>query len=51
MEQLLVRDLTATWFDPRAGDRPLPARCRTVVVGAGIVGTSVAYHQIGRAHV
>ena len=44
MEQLLVRDLTATSFDPRAADRPLPARCRTVVVGAGIVGASVAYH-------
>jgi glycine cleavage system aminomethyltransferase T/glycine/D-amino acid oxidase-like deaminating enzyme len=44
MERLLARDLTATRFDPAAADRPLPARCRTVVVGAGLAGSSVAFH-------
>jgi heterotetrameric sarcosine oxidase gamma subunit len=44
MERLLERDLTATTFDPDARGGPLPARARTVVVGAGIVGASVAYH-------
>ena len=44
MERLLERDLTATSFDPAARGGALPARARTVVVGAGIVGSSVAYH-------
>ncbi len=44
MERLLERDLTVTSFDPAARGGPLPTRARTVVVGAGIVGASVAYH-------
>ena len=44
MERLLERDLTATSFDPSARGGPLPARARTVVIGSGIVGASVAYH-------
>ncbi len=43
-ERLLERDLTATSFDPLAASGSLPDRSRTVVVGAGIVGSSVAYH-------
>ena len=43
-EQLLVRDLSSTSFDPLARTRPLPQRATTVVIGAGIVGSSVAYH-------
>jgi glycine cleavage system aminomethyltransferase T/glycine/D-amino acid oxidase-like deaminating enzyme len=42
-ERLRQADLTATTFDPRAADGP-PARARAVVVGAGIVGASVALH-------
>jgi 4-methylaminobutanoate oxidase (formaldehyde-forming) len=44
IDQLLDKNLTATSFDPEAASRPLPERARTVVVGAGIVGASVAYH-------
>ncbi|MCU1397856.1 MAG: dimethylglycine oxidase, partial [Acidimicrobiales bacterium] len=43
-ERLLERDLTATSFDPRAASADLPSRARVVVIGAGIVGSSVAYH-------
>jgi 4-methylaminobutanoate oxidase (formaldehyde-forming) len=43
-DRLLDKDLTATVFDPEAASRPLPARARTVVVGGGIVGASVAHH-------
>ena len=44
IDQLLVKNLTATVFDAEAASRPLPVRARTVVVGGGIVGASVAYH-------
>jgi heterotetrameric sarcosine oxidase gamma subunit len=43
-ERILERDLSARTFDPDAAAGRLPARSRTVVVGAGIVGSSVAYH-------
>ena len=43
-DQLLDKNLSASVFDPDAASRPLPARARTVVVGAGIVGASVACH-------
>jgi threonine dehydrogenase-like Zn-dependent dehydrogenase len=43
-DQLLDKNLSATSFDADAALRPLPARARTVVVGGGIVGASVAYH-------
>ncbi len=42
-ERLLDASLTATDFDPSAGEGP-PARARAVVVGGGIIGASVAYH-------
>lgn len=53
MERLLERDLTATSFDPAARGGPLPERARTIVVGGGIVGSSVAYHlaQLGEPDV
>ena len=53
MEQLLVKGLTATTFDPSAADGELRERARTVVVGGGIVGASVAYHlaALGRRDV
>jgi 4-methylaminobutanoate oxidase (formaldehyde-forming) len=44
MDQLLDKNLTATSFDADAASRTPPERARTVVVGAGIVGASVAYH-------
>jgi cation diffusion facilitator CzcD-associated flavoprotein CzcO len=44
VDQLLDKNLTATSFDADAASRPLPSRARTVVVGAGIVGASIAYH-------
>ena len=42
-ELLRQADVTATTFDPRAADGP-PARARAVVIGGGIVGTSIAFH-------
>lgn len=53
MEQLLVKGLTATTFDPAAADGVLPDQARTIVVGGGIVGASVAYHlaALGRRDV
>ena len=46
-ERLLERGISATSFDPAAASASsadLPGRARVVVVGAGIVGASVAYH-------
>src|SRR5205085_9904969 len=43
-ELLLEPDISATSFDPKARDGALPDRARTVVVGAGVAGSSVAYH-------
>ena len=43
-ELLLQKDLSATSFDPDARDGALPDRARTVIVGAGVAGSSVAYH-------
>ncbi len=44
VDNLLEKGLSATAFDPDAARRPLPGRARTVVIGAGIVGSSVAHH-------
>ena len=44
MERLVDQHLSATAFVPAASDRTVPTRVRTVVIGAGIVGTSVAAH-------
>jgi heterotetrameric sarcosine oxidase gamma subunit len=49
-QRLLDTDLTATHFDPSAGSAALPDRCEIVVIGAGIVGASVAYHLAGLGH-
>ena len=44
IDRLLEKNLTATQFDADAASHTLPARARTVIVGAGIVGSSIAYH-------
>jgi glycine cleavage system aminomethyltransferase T/glycine/D-amino acid oxidase-like deaminating enzyme len=44
MERLVDKTLTAKMFAPEAGDRTLPTRARTVVIGGGIIGASAAYH-------
>ena len=49
-QRLLDSDLTATHFDPEAATGALPDRCEIVVVGAGIVGASIAYHLAGLGH-
>ena len=49
-QQLLVNDLTATNFDPLASSAEVPARAEIVVIGAGIVGSSIAYHLAGLGH-
>lgn len=44
MERLVDTSLTATTFNPNAASRALPDRSRIVIIGAGIVGASTAYH-------
>src|SRR4051794_10178594 len=44
VERLLEKDISAVCFDASAVDGALPSQARTVVIGAGIVGSSVAYH-------
>jgi choline dehydrogenase-like flavoprotein len=43
-EQLLRRDFPGADVDPLAITSDLPERAQVVVVGAGIVGASIAYH-------
>lgn len=43
MERLVDRSIGAHLFDG-ADSGPLPARARTVIVGGGIVGASIAHH-------
>ena len=45
-EDLLQSELSASLFDPDAAGADLSSRARVVVVGAGIVGSSVAYHLV-----
>lgn len=44
MERLVDKSLTATGFAPDAQSGFLPSRARTVIIGGGIIGTSMAYH-------
>jgi glycine cleavage system aminomethyltransferase T/glycine/D-amino acid oxidase-like deaminating enzyme len=44
MDRLVDMTLTASLFAADAHDRDVPARARTVIVGAGIAGSSAAYH-------
>jgi 4-methylaminobutanoate oxidase (formaldehyde-forming) len=50
VDNLLEKDLTAIEFDDQAKTRALPARAQTVVVGAGVVGSSIAYHLAELGH-
>jgi heterotetrameric sarcosine oxidase gamma subunit len=43
-ERMLDASITATSFAPDAADGALPARAEVVVVGGGVIGSSVAYH-------
>jgi heterotetrameric sarcosine oxidase gamma subunit len=43
-ERMLDDSITATSFAPDAGDGPLPERARVVIVGGGVIGSSIAYH-------
>src|SRR5688500_10280925 len=45
MPELLVhKGISATAFDPEAASGHLPSTARPVIVGAGVIGSSVAYH-------
>jgi heterotetrameric sarcosine oxidase gamma subunit len=46
-ERMLDDTLTATSFAPDAADAPLPARAEVVIVGGGVIGSSIAYHLAG----
>lgn len=46
-EALLDDSISATRFAPEARDEDLPGRVRVVVIGAGVAGSSVAYHLAG----
>lgn len=43
MDRLVDRSISAKAFTDTSHD-PLPARVRTVVVGGGVIGASIAYH-------
>ena len=47
-ESLLNDTMTATAFDPAAREGSLPRRADAIVVGAGVAGSSVAYHLAER---
>lgn len=44
MDRLVVTDLTASRFDAEVADGVVAERARTVIVGGGIIGASVAAH-------
>jgi heterotetrameric sarcosine oxidase gamma subunit len=46
-ERMLDTSITATSFDPDADGGPLPDRARVVIVGGGVIGSSIAYHLAG----
>ncbi|WP_426773476.1 FAD-dependent oxidoreductase, partial [Pseudomonas aeruginosa] len=43
MDRLVDRTISATMFTDTSHD-PMPTHVRTVVVGGGIIGASIAYH-------
>jgi glycine cleavage system aminomethyltransferase T/glycine/D-amino acid oxidase-like deaminating enzyme len=43
-ERMLDDSITATVFAPEAADGPIPARAQVVIVGGGVIGSSIAYH-------
>jgi 4-methylaminobutanoate oxidase (formaldehyde-forming) len=43
-ERMLDDSITATSFAAEAADGPIPSRARVVIVGGGVIGSSVAYH-------
>ena len=50
MDNLLEKDISATEFDDQARTRELPSRAQTVVVGAGVIGSSIAYYLAELGH-
>jgi len=44
---MLDTSITATSFDPDAEGGPLPDRAHVVIVGGGVIGSSIAYHLAG----
>src|SRR6185503_19228215 len=46
-ERMLDTSITATSFDPDADGGPLPDRAHVVIVGGGVIGSSIAYHLAG----
>jgi heterotetrameric sarcosine oxidase gamma subunit len=43
-ERMLDSSIAATSFAPEADGGPLPERARVVIVGGGVIGSSIAYH-------
>ena len=46
-ERMLDTSITATSFAPDAEGGPLPDRAQVVIVGGGVIGSSIAYHLAG----
>ena len=46
-ERMLDTSITATSFDPDAEGGSLPDRAQVVIVGGGVIGSSIAYHLAG----
>jgi heterotetrameric sarcosine oxidase gamma subunit len=46
-ERMLDDSISATSFAPEADGGPLPDRAQVVIVGGGVIGSSVAYHLAG----
>jgi heterotetrameric sarcosine oxidase gamma subunit len=46
-ERMLDDSITASAFSPDAAEGGLPDRARVVIVGGGVIGSSIAYHLVG----
>src|SRR4029450_5321347 len=46
-ERMLDTSITATSFIPEAHGGRLPDRAQVVIVGGGVIGSSIAYHLAG----